>query len=78
MFVLAEAGKWTLILNPQTGMSGLERDPARDLTRVPMQTRTDAPHTDKFTIEAVARGDGGALVLKWGSVEAAALFRVGT
>jgi hypothetical protein len=77
MFVLAEAGKWTLIINRQTGMSGLERDPAQDLARVPMQTRTDAPHTDKFTIEAVARGDGGALVFKWGTVEAAAGFRVG-
>jgi hypothetical protein len=77
MFVLPEAGKWTLILNRQTGMSGLERDPAQDLARVPMQTRTDGPATEKFTIEAVTRGDGGALVLKWGAVEAVAGFRVG-
>jgi hypothetical protein len=78
MFVLAEAGRWTLILNRQTGMSGLERDPAQDLARVPMQTRTDAPATERFTIEAVTRGEGGALVLRWGAVEAVAGFRVGT
>jgi hypothetical protein len=78
MFVLAEAGRWTLILNRQTGMSGLERDPAQDVTRIPMQTRTDAPATEKFTIEAVTRGEGGALVFKWGAVEAVAGFRVGT
>jgi hypothetical protein len=77
MFVLAETGKWTLILNRQTGMSGLERDPAQDLARVPLQTRTDAPATERFTIEAVARGEGGALVFKWGAVEAVAGFRVG-
>jgi hypothetical protein len=77
MFVLAEAGKWTLILNRQTGMSGLERDPAQDLARVPMQTRTDAPATEKFTIEAVTRDNDGALVFKWGAVEAVAGFRVG-
>jgi hypothetical protein len=77
LFVLADAGNWTLILNRQTGMSGLERDPAQDLARVPMQTRTDAPATEKFTIEAVTRGTGGALVFKWGAVEAVAGFRVG-
>jgi hypothetical protein len=77
MFVLAEAGKWTLILNRQTGMSGLDRNPAQDLTRVPMQTRTDAPATERFTIEAVTRGQGGALVFKWGAVEAVAGFQVG-
>ena len=77
MFVLPEAGRWTLILNRQAGMSGLDRNPAQDLARVPMQTRTDAPATEKFTVEAVARGDTGALVFRWGPIEAVAGFRVG-
>ncbi|HEX9895254.1 MAG TPA: DUF2911 domain-containing protein [Gemmatimonadales bacterium] len=76
MFVLAEAGKWTLILNRQTGMSGLERDPAQDLARIAMQTRTNAPATEKLTIEAAAKADGGGLVFRWGPVEAVAGFRV--
>jgi len=77
MFVQADAGRWTLILNRQTGMSGLDRNPAQDLARMPMQTRTDAPRTEQFTIEVAARGSGGALVFKWGSVEATAAFTVG-
>ena len=76
MFIQADAGRWTLILNRQTGMSGLDRDPAQDLARIPMETRTNAAATEKFTIEAATRGDGGALVFKWGTVEAAAGFRV--
>ena len=77
MFIQADAGRWTLILNRQTGISGLERNPAQDLARIPMQTRTNAGATEKFTIEAVSRGEGGALVFKWGRVEAAASFRIG-
>lgn len=76
IFVLPEAGKWTLILNRQTGMSGLGRDPAQDVARIPMQTRSGA-HTERFTIEVTSRSEGGALVLKWGTVEAVAPFRTG-
>ncbi len=78
MFVLVEAGRWTLIFNRQTGMSGLERDPAQDLGRVPMPTRSDAPGAEKFTIDVVTRGRGGALVFMWGGVEATAAFTPGS
>lgn len=76
IFTLPEAGQWTLIVNRQTGMSGLARDPAQDVGRVAMRTRTDAPHTERFTIEVRAEGQGGVLVLRWGAVEAAAPFQV--
>jgi hypothetical protein len=74
-FIQADPGRWALIFNRQTGMSGLERDPARDLGRVALRTRTDAPATEQFTIEVKPEG---ALVFKWGRVEATAAFKTGT
>ena len=74
MFVLADPGRWTLILNRQTGMSGLDRNPAQDLGRVAMTTRTNAPATERFTIEVLTRGAGGAIAFRWGTVEALAPF----
>jgi hypothetical protein len=77
LFTLPGAGGWTLILNRRTGMSGLDRDPAEDVGRVPLQTRFDASHTERFTIEVRGEGEEGVLVLRWGKMEAAARFRVG-
>jgi hypothetical protein len=76
LFVLADPGGWTLILNRLTGMSGLDRNPAQDLGRVLMTTRTTAPSTERFTIEVRSRDAGGALALRWGTVEALAPFTV--
>lgn len=76
IFVLPEPGRWTLIINRQTGMSGLDRDPAQDVGRVAMRTREDAPHTERFTITAGEENGRGALVLRWGGVEAVAEFLV--
>jgi hypothetical protein len=70
-------GGWTLIVNEQTGMSGLERDPARDLWRVPLAVRTDAEHVEVFTVSIDTEGAGGVLKARWGSVEASAPFEVG-
>ncbi len=78
IFVVPEAGAWTLIVNRQTGMSGLAREPAQDVGRVPLRTRPDAPHTEQFTIEVRERDDRGELVLRWGGTEAIADFRVAT
>ncbi len=77
LFALPGPEGWTLIINSQTGMSGLDRDPARDVGRVRMDTRMDASHTEQFTIEVLPRDAGGALVLRWGRVAATAPFRVG-
>jgi hypothetical protein len=70
-------GGWTLIVNEQTGMSGLERDPARDLGRVPLAVRTDAEHSEVFTITIEPEGAGGVLRARWGSVDVSAPFEVG-
>jgi hypothetical protein len=69
-------GGWTLIVNEQTGMSGLERDPARDLHRLPLEARVDAEHTEVFTISIEPAGAGGVLRARWGSVDVSAPFGV--
>ncbi|MGH7562158.1 MAG: DUF2911 domain-containing protein [Gemmatimonadales bacterium] len=77
VFVLPEPGRWTLIINRQTGISGLDRHPAQDLARIPMQTRTNAPVTERFTIDVTEGGSGGVLTFRWGALEAGARFSVG-
>jgi hypothetical protein len=77
VFAIPAAGAWTLIFNRQTGMSGLSRDPGQDVGRVTLRTRHDAPHAERFTIEVRPEDGGGALVLRWGGVEASAHFTVG-
>ena len=70
-------GGWTLIVNEQTGMSGLERDAARDLARVPLEVRSDAEHVEALTISIEPRGAGGVLRARWGSMDFSAPFEVG-
>jgi hypothetical protein len=76
LFTLPRAAGWQLIINRQTGQSGLDHDPSQDLGRVDMRTRTDAPHSEQFTIEVSQDGPRGVLVLKWGRTEARAAFTV--
>ena len=70
-------GAWTMIVNEQTGMNALERDPARDLARIPLVARTDAEHVNVFTISLEPEGDGGSLRARWGSLEVSAPFVAG-
>lgn len=75
IFTLREDSGWTLIFNSQTGMSGLARDPARDIGRVPMQVRRLDQPVETFTIALEAADGGGVIRLRWGGVEASAAFR---
>jgi hypothetical protein len=77
LFTGRAGGEWTLIVNEQTGMSGLERDPARDLGRVPLAVRTDAEHTEVFTITIEPSESGGVLRARWGSLDLSAPFQLG-
>jgi hypothetical protein len=75
LFTLPSAAGWMLIINRQTGQSGLEYDASRDLSRVRMAVR-EGPHVEKFTIDVRAEGNGGLLELKWGRTIAAVPVRV--
>lgn len=75
LFTIPGADRWTLILNRQTGMSGLEHDPAQDLGRVEMMLRS-GDYSNQFTISVQAQGRGGVLRMHWGRTIAEAGFSV--
>ena len=75
MFTSRENGSWTLIFNTQTGMSGLERDPARDVGRVPLDVTSLAQPVEQFTIAIEPADGGGAIHIRWATTEATARFR---
>jgi len=62
LFTIPGEQRWQLIVNRQTGMSGLEYDPAQDVGRVEMQRVRDGSHTEQFTI----RIEDGRLWIEWG------------
>jgi hypothetical protein len=78
LFTIPNATGWTLIVNRQTGQSGLDHDPAQDLGRVPMQVRQLSSLVEQFTIVVAAEAGGGVLRLQWGRTEAFIPFRVGS
>jgi len=74
IYSLPEQGKWTLIINKQTGQWGTEYDPKQDLGRVPMQvSKTDKP-VEMFTIAIEPKGKGGALKMSWENTAASVDF----
>jgi len=76
LFTIPGRTGWTLILNRQTGQSGLAHDPAQDLGRVPMQVRALSAPVEQFTIVVGGEAAGGVLRLQWGRTEAFIPFRV--
>jgi len=77
IFTIPAAEGWTLILNAQTGQSGLEHDASRDVGRVPMTTRRPDVFVDRLEIALVPAAGGGTLRIRWASTEADAAFSVG-
>jgi hypothetical protein len=77
LFLLPTADEWTLIVNKQTGMSGLERKEANDIGRVKLtKAETKAP-VEWFTIGVEeAAGASGALVFSWDRTRASVPFTV--
>lgn len=60
---------WTLLVNGETGQSGMARDPERDLFGVPLTVEEAAESAEMFTISVVSADDGmnGSLRMHWGS-----------
>lgn len=75
LFIDRTRDTWTLIINRQTGMSGLERDPARDIAHVPLTVTTAEP-VEMLTITVEPGAGGGVLRLRWGRVDASARFTI--
>jgi hypothetical protein len=75
LFVDTGATPWQLIVNKQTGQSGLDYDKSQDLGRVPMKvTKPAAPiETYKMTLSSEG-GNKGKLELAWENVVASVDF----
>jgi hypothetical protein len=67
-------GTATLIFNSQTGMSGLARDPARDVGRVTLELTEIGQPVEQFTITIEPAGAGGAIHIRWGTGQGTARF----
>jgi hypothetical protein len=65
LFLQPAQDRWTLIVNHETGISGLARNPAHDVGSTAL-TVSDAPaHAEQFTIAVVDGQDGGRLEVRW-------------
>jgi len=77
LFTFLDPNQWQLIVNKQTGMSGLDYDQTQDLGRVKMtMSKPAAPiETFKISLES-AGGNKGKLTLAWENTVASAPFTV--
>ncbi|MGQ0815309.1 MAG: DUF2911 domain-containing protein [Gemmatimonadota bacterium] len=76
LFLLPTASEWSLIINRQTGMSGLERDPAQDVGRVTLTTETLPQPAELFTIRVSGTDGGGRLAVEWDRTRGTVAFTV--
>lgn len=85
LFILYARTGYSLIVNRGTGQWGTDRDPAKDIGRVPLTSRTMAEAESALSVylvpEAPQPGTGyaelrGALRIKWGTTELTTGWRV--
>ena len=77
LFLLPTASEWTLVINRQTGMSGLDHNPAQDVGRVRLAKQTLTRPAESFTISVEQPTDtGGVLSVSWGDTKGSAPFVV--
>ena len=77
LFTIPEANGGKLIINKQTGQSGLKRDEAQDVAQVDMKRSETDKAVDQFTISVdQGEGAGGTLKLAWENAEYSVPFTV--
>jgi len=72
--LLQKSGAWLLIVNKQNKQWGTEYHQDQDLARIPMTTTSVSPFVEKFVINIVPQGSGGAIQLVWDTIEGTATF----
>ena len=70
LYTIPAPGGWTLIVNRQTGQSGLSYDPTADLGRVPMKVSARPDVTERLTISVAPSTTGATLRVTWDAIEA--------
>jgi hypothetical protein len=77
LFTFLDPTQWQLIVNKQTGMSGLDYDQAQDLGRVKMTMSKPAKPVETFKISLESTGGNkGKLTLAWENTVASVPFTV--
>ena len=77
LFTFLDATQWELIVNKQTGQSGLDYDKAQDVGRVKMKMSKSAEPVETFKIAlASAGGKKGTLTMAWENTVATVPFSV--
>lgn len=77
IFTIPDTAGWTLILNAQTGQSGLAYDESQDVGRVAMTVSRPPEFADRLAISIEPASGGGVLRIRWAGTEADAGFTVG-
>jgi len=77
LYVLLDKGGWKLILNKDTGQSGMDYDEKKDFGRVAMTMGKPAAMVEKFKITlSPAGGNKGRLTMEWENTSASVDFTV--
>jgi hypothetical protein len=77
LFTIPTENGGKLIVNKQTGQSGLKHDEAQDLAQVDMKKEPLSPTVDQFTIAIEKNGDtGGVLKLMWENAQYTVPFTI--
>lgn len=77
LFTFIDPNQWQLIVNKQTGQSGLEYEEAQDLGRVKMNMSKPPKPVETFTITLSSTGGNkGLLKLAWENTIASVPFTV--
>ena len=77
LFLLPTATDWTLVINKQTGISGLDHDAAQDVARVRLDKQAVSTPVELFTIAIEqASASGGVLAVSWGDTKGVVPFSV--
>jgi Protein of unknown function (DUF2911) len=69
-----ESGQWLLVVNKQNGQWGTEYHQDKDLVRIPLTAAPVTTPVEKFAINIVPEGSGGAIQLVWDNKQASAPF----
>lgn len=58
---------WNLLVNSETGQSGLAHDPGKDLFAAPLLVEASDESAEMFTISLMADGMNGKMKMQWGT-----------
>lgn len=76
IFTLPGQAAWKMIINAETGQSGLEHDASKDLATLDATPAALAAPVEQFTIAIADTPAGGTLALRWERTEVIVPFTV--